>query len=96
MSWLFISYSGTIQFPSGVIVPNRLWRLPFVYNNAIDNRNGRILRTLPLCIEGAVPYLLAYKPPLCGPCETNALSQEGAYSKGGLISQISGTVLSKH
>ena len=43
-----------------------------------------------------LPYLLAYKPPLCGPCETNALSQEGAYSKGGLISQISGTVLSKH
>jgi hypothetical protein len=24
LSWLFISYSGTIQFPSGVIVPNRL------------------------------------------------------------------------
>jgi hypothetical protein len=24
-----------------------------------------------------LPYLLAYNPPLCGPCETNALSQEG-------------------
>ena len=43
-----------------------------------------------------LPYKLAYSTPPCGPCETNALSQEGAYSKGGLISQISGTVLSKH
>jgi hypothetical protein len=24
-----------------------------------------------------IPYLLAYKTPLCGPCETNALSQGG-------------------
>jgi hypothetical protein len=30
----------------------------------------------------SVPYKLAYKSPLCGPCETNALSQEGTYSKG--------------
>jgi hypothetical protein len=30
-----------------------------------------------------LPYLLAYKPPLCGPCETNALSQGGSYSEGG-------------
>jgi hypothetical protein len=29
-----------------------------------------------------LPYNLAYKPPLCGPCETNALSWGGAYSKG--------------
>jgi len=29
-----------------------------------------------------LPYKLAHKPPLCGPCETNALSQEGAYRKG--------------
>ena len=29
-----------------------------------------------------IPYLLAYKTPLCGPCETNALSQGGSYSKG--------------
>jgi hypothetical protein len=43
-----------------------------------------------------IPYKLAYKPPPCGPCETNALSQGGAYSKGGLISQIYGTVLSNH
>jgi hypothetical protein len=25
-----------------------------------------------------IPYLLAYKTPLCGPCETNALSQGGS------------------
>jgi hypothetical protein len=43
-----------------------------------------------------LPYKLAYKTPLCGPCETNALSQGGSYSKGGLICQISGTVLSNH
>jgi hypothetical protein len=29
----------------------------------------------------SLPYLLAYKTPLCGPCETNALSQGGSYSK---------------
>jgi hypothetical protein len=29
-----------------------------------------------------IPYKLAYKPPLCGPCETNDLSLGGAYSKG--------------
>jgi hypothetical protein len=29
-----------------------------------------------------IPYKLAYKSPLCGPCETNALSQEGPYSIG--------------
>jgi len=40
-----------------------------------------------------VPYLLAYKTPLCGPCETNALSQGGSYSKGGLICQIYRTSL---
>jgi hypothetical protein len=29
-----------------------------------------------------IPYKLAYKPPLCGPCETNDLSRGGgAYSK---------------
>jgi hypothetical protein len=29
-----------------------------------------------------VPYKLAYNSPLCGPCETNALSQEGTLEKG--------------
>jgi hypothetical protein len=29
-----------------------------------------------------IPYKLVYKSPVCGPCETNALSQEGTYSKG--------------
>jgi hypothetical protein len=30
--------------------------------------------------HGLVPYKLAYKPPLCGPCETNDLSRgRGAY-----------------
>jgi hypothetical protein len=29
-----------------------------------------------------IPYLLAYKTPLCGPCETNALSRGGYYRKG--------------
>ena len=38
------------------------------------------------CVTGlgpsfGLPYKLAYKPPLCGPCETNDLSQGGAYSK---------------
>ena len=58
--------------------------------------NHAIFQITVLTLKQRLPYLLAYKPPLCGPCETNALSQEGAYSKGGLISQISGTVLSKH
>ena len=40
-------------------------------------------------------YKLAYKPPLCGLCETNAPSQEGAYSKGGLIYQIYERQISK-
>jgi hypothetical protein len=47
-------------------------------------------------ISSSVPYKLAYKTPLCGPCETNALSQGESYSKGGLICQISGTILSNH
>ena len=38
-------------------------------------------------------YKLAYKSPLCGPCETNALSQGGTYRKGGLICQLYGTCL---
>jgi hypothetical protein len=29
-----------------------------------------------------LPYLLAYKTPLCGPCETNALSQGGLIAEG--------------
>jgi hypothetical protein len=62
---------------------------------ALESRQIDFSDSLSLASR-TLPYLLAYKPPLCGPCETNALSQEGAYSKGGLISQISGTVLSKH
>jgi hypothetical protein len=31
---------------------------------------------------GGLPYNLAYKTPLCGRCETNALSQGGYYRKG--------------
>jgi hypothetical protein len=42
-----------------------------------------------------VPYYLAYKDPLCGPCETNALSQGGYYTKGGTMSDF-GTMLSNH
>jgi hypothetical protein len=44
-----------------------------------------------------VPYLLAYKAPLCGPCETNALSQEGTYSEGGdLYASRYGTPVDQH
>ena len=43
-----------------------------------------------------LPYKLAYKSPLCGPCETNDPLWGGTYKKGGLISQIYGTVLSNH
>ena len=40
-----------------------------------------------------LPYLLAYKTPLCGPCETNPSAQGGSYSKGGFICQIYGPSL---
>jgi hypothetical protein len=43
---LIFSHSWTIQFPSDLIVPNRLWRLGLVYNKAIANRNGKLSRTL--------------------------------------------------
>jgi hypothetical protein len=34
------------------------------------------------CAYCLLPYNLAYKPPQCGPCETNASLVGGAYSKG--------------
>ena len=47
-------------------------------------------------LRAEIPYNLAYKSPLCGPCETNDPLWGGTYKKGGLISQIYGTVLSNH
>ena len=43
--------------------------------------------------DDEIPYNLAYKTPLCGPCETNAFSQGGYYTKGGTICQLYGTGL---
>ena len=51
------------------------------------------MQVLMATLQIRIPYNLAYKTPLCGPCETNALSQGGSYSKGGLICQIYGTCL---
>ena len=40
-----------------------------------------ILKCILFYCQNKAPYLLAYKPPLCGPCKTNALSLGGLLEK---------------
>ena len=45
----------------------------FIYDQALGQRTLLSGEKRPQRLDD-VPYKLAYKPPLCGPCETNALS----------------------